>query len=60
MEKENRIYESRSLVIPSMSLQSTQTLEDKSDAKDNLEAEIVFKYLSEELISEIIERIKSL
>ncbi len=60
MDNQKRIFESESLVMPSFSLRSTQTLEEKLDAEDVQKAEKVFNILSEELIAEIIERIKSL
>lgn len=60
MEKEQRIFEAEGIVSPSLSIRPTQTLKDKPESDDAPEAEMMFKFLSAELISDLIERIKAL
>jgi len=60
MEEEHRVHDSKSTATPSLSLQSTQNVEQNPEWQVAQDAEPNFALLSEELISEIIERIKSL
>jgi hypothetical protein len=60
MEKEQHMIESESIITPSITLQSTQKVEKKPAWQIAKSAEPNCELLSEELVFEIIERIKSL
>jgi hypothetical protein len=59
MEEEQQIIKAKSIVMPSL-LQTTQKVEKEPEWQIAKDTEPNFDLLSEELIFEIIERIKSL
>ncbi len=60
MEEEQRTFESESIVSPLLTLQPTQKVDRNPEWQIAQDAEPNFDLLSEELIFEIIKRIKSL